>query len=128
MRLTSSLVLILAATALAAPAFAQDAGGVDLTAFKAQRSQAMMRLDTDHDGKISQAEFAARKQAANGGGHGDKLFAMADRNHDGYLSADEVGAILERRFAKLDANHDGKVDASERQAAHHGRGQQPTGF
>ncbi len=107
-------------------------GGVDATQFRAMASERLMRMDTDHDGRVSQAEFstgmAARK---HGGGKGDgsRAFAKLDANHDGFLSADELGAMADRRFAKMDTNHDGRVDASERAAAHHGHDNgQPTGF
>ena len=40
-------------------------------------------------------------------------FAQADRNHDGYLTSDELQADAERFFAKLDTNHDGEIDPDE---------------
>lgn len=48
-------------------------------------------LDTDGDGKISRAEFAAK---------GDKMFAEADANKDGFLTKDEMKAAHEARKAK----------------------------
>ena len=48
--------------------------------------------------------------------NGDALeawFAQADRNHDGYLSLDEMQADAERFFATLDTNHDGEIDPDE---------------
>lgn len=47
---------------------------------------------------------------------GDALalwFAQADRNHDGYLTLDEMLADAERFFATLDTNHDGEIDPDE---------------
>jgi Ca2+-binding EF-hand superfamily protein len=40
-------------------------------------------------------------------------FAAADRNHDGYLTVDEMQADAERFFALLDTNHDGEIDPDE---------------
>ncbi len=40
-------------------------------------------------------------------------FYQADRNHDGYLTSDELRADAERFFAKLDTNHDGEIDPDE---------------
>lgn len=40
-------------------------------------------------------------------------FYGADRNRDGFLTADEMLADADRFFAKLDANHDGEIDPDE---------------
>ncbi|HEY6047931.1 MAG TPA: EF-hand domain-containing protein [Sphingomicrobium sp.] len=40
-------------------------------------------------------------------------FNQADRNHDGYLTADEMAADADRFFAILDTNHDGRIDGDE---------------
>ena len=48
--------------------------------------------------------------------NGDALeawFMQADRNHDGYLSLEEMQADAERFFATLDTNHDGEIDPDE---------------
>jgi hypothetical protein len=47
---------------------------------------------------------------------GDALamwFAQADRNHDGFLSVDEMQLDAERFFTQLDTNHDGEIDPDE---------------
>lgn len=47
---------------------------------------------------------------------GDALadwFHQADRNRDGFLTADEMQADAARFFALLDANHDGEIDPDE---------------
>jgi Ca2+-binding EF-hand superfamily protein len=41
------------------------------------------KMDTDHDGRISKAEFTGQKA---------KAFDRLDTNHDGYLDADEIRA------------------------------------
>ena len=40
-------------------------------------------------------------------------FRKADRNGDGYLTADEMQADADRFFAKLDADRDGEIDPDE---------------
>lgn len=47
---------------------------------------------------------------------GDALavwFDQADRNHDGYLTVEEMQADADRFFATLDTNHDGEIDPDE---------------
>jgi hypothetical protein len=131
-----ALVLPGLAWAQSTPLPAAQEDGQDLASFKAKRVEGFMRMDTDHDGRVSLAELTAfqagRKHGGgkNGSGkHGEKAFHKIDANGDGFLTADEIGRAAEHRFHKLDSNGDGKVVASERAAAHHGRGgDQPTGF
>jgi hypothetical protein len=40
-------------------------------------------------------------------------FQQADRNHDGYLTIDEMVDDSDRFFAILDSNHDGTIDPEE---------------
>lgn len=40
-------------------------------------------------------------------------FAQVDRNHDGYITLDEMQADADRFFATLDTNHDGEIDPDE---------------
>jgi Ca2+-binding EF-hand superfamily protein len=42
-----------------------------------------------------------------------RWFQIADRNHDGAITADELTADAERFFATLDVNHDGQIDPDE---------------
>jgi hypothetical protein len=42
-----------------------------------------------------------------------RWFSQADRNHDGFLTSDEMVADAERFFAILDADHDGQIDPEE---------------
>jgi len=42
-----------------------------------------------------------------------RWFNQVDRNHDGYLTPDELVADAERYFAILDTNHDGQIDPDE---------------
>lgn len=81
--------------------------------------QMMERLDTDHDGTISPAEW---KSAT------DQRFAKTDTNGDGFVSPEEMDAAhkardAERRkkhgakmFARADTNSDGKLSKAEFEA------------
>ena len=73
-------------------------------------------MDTNHDGKISQAEIDAFEAARA---------AEIDANHDGKITADELQAFHEKERAKreaamlarMDTNGDGVVSVQEYEAA-----------
>ena len=44
-------------------------------------------------------------------------FAMRDANHDGFLTADELGPNGPMAIAQLDADHDGKISLAEASTA-----------
>lgn len=79
------------------------------------RGDMMMKLDSDHDGRISKAEAAAQPTLA-------ERFAELDGNGDGYLDrADRELRSKQRRdewFAKADTDKDGKLSRAEYDAAH----------
>ncbi len=113
---TTRLLGGLAALALVA------VGGVAAAQQASDRPAARgMRADEDGDGRLSQAEFMARRL--------DRLRA-ADANGDGSVSADERRAAREARrarradarFDRLDADKDGAVTRAEFDAAHAERG------
>lgn len=91
--------------------------GLTLRQFEQRREQHIMAADTDHDGKVSRAEFIA----AMPGGKGDpaKRFAYLDRNGDGFIDRQEIDAAATRRFGKLDADGDGRVSKQERRGGAH---------
>jgi Ca2+-binding EF-hand superfamily protein len=104
------------------------AEGISFDAWAARARERLMALDTNHDGKISKDEFAARgpmmgrregsaaPNADTARPDGSRLFDRMDTNQDGYLDATEINAMLARRFARMDANHDGVLTADERRA------------
>jgi Ca2+-binding EF-hand superfamily protein len=51
------------------------------------------------------------------GMHG-KMFEMADANHDGKVSMDEMTGAALKHFDSADANHDGKLSPDERMQMH----------
>ena len=133
------------ALGLSLPAFAQTPP--DRTQF---RQQMMERLDTNHDGKISDDEWKAGA---------DKRFDVADTNHDGFVTEGELKAEREKRraeqdarraemrekhahaiFTRMDTNGDGKLSKAEfeagaqklrermqQRAEHNGAGSGPMG-
>ena len=102
------------------------------------------RLDTNHDGMISRQEFdrhghvsgtpegptrvmVMHDEHAPGGmlAHRDigmrmhgRMFEMADANHDGKVSLEEMTAAALRHFDMADANHDGRITPEERMQMH----------
>jgi Ca2+-binding EF-hand superfamily protein len=94
----------------------------------------LKRVDTDHDGKISQAEFNVesanvfKRMDKNGdgklasdemhgwrGGHpgGHFFLARMDQNHDGEITKAEFTAASDAMFQKLDKNGDGVISKDE---------------
>jgi Ca2+-binding EF-hand superfamily protein len=89
------------------------------------------RFDTNKDGAITQAEFAAAaaqmhahmEQAAMHPGFGEKMFATADANKDGKVSLAEAQQMALQHFDRADVNHDGKLTPDERKQARPHKGQ-----
>lgn len=137
----AALVLMIAAVPLCAAA-AQDASlngaapmassgksAVGLADFQARRRARLMRADTDHDGRISLAEWATQRAAhqGHGGAQGDpaRMFRRLDANRDGYLTSDEIDAFTARRFSRADVDHDGRITPYESEKLNKGR-REPT--
>jgi Ca2+-binding EF-hand superfamily protein len=115
-KLTLAAALLgLATAALAQTPAATPAAGISFDQWAVKARERLMALDTDHDGRISRDEFAARasKMGKHGGG---RMFDRFDTNKDGYLDTTEINAMLARRFARMDANHDGMLTQDERHA------------
>jgi Ca2+-binding EF-hand superfamily protein len=77
----------------------------------------LARMDRDHDGRVSQAEYVDYLSAG---------FRRLDRNADGVLEPQELPGghgravtlaqwqtTLRRQFGKLDSDHNGYLDARE---------------
>ena len=160
----NSVLLTLAGALLATGgvAFAQSGVATDVPAARAERplvrdgggpvdpaawrKAIFERLDTNHDGTISFAEFEAaraqrgarfrgqggpRGEGAAQGGEGRPHVAWARSGQSGrgfaagrdrVITRDEFVAAMARRFDRLDANHDGKITPDERRAAFGARG------
>ncbi|KQP40874.1 hypothetical protein ASF49_19475 [Methylobacterium sp. Leaf104] len=90
--------------------------GVDLATFQARHRMRLMRADTDHDNRISEAEWTAWWAAHPGKGPADpaKRFRRLDADRDGFVTAEEIDAVTAKRFARFDDNHDGRVTRAER--------------
>jgi Ca2+-binding EF-hand superfamily protein len=82
----------------------------------------MAQLDTDHDGRISRKEAAAKPEMA-------QRFDTLDADRDGFLDRGDFQAHRQQQhdacFARADADKDGKLDraefdASRRQCPAHG--------
>ncbi|WP_420139404.1 EF-hand domain-containing protein [Sphingomonas sp.] len=79
------------------------------------------QLDRNQDGFITQDELAAFTKTMGDNprmvGRVTRMFASADANHDGKVSAAEAQAQAAAAFDTVDANHDGILTPEERQAA-----------
>lgn len=74
------------------------------------------RLDANHDGKLTQNEIDAAAKSGKAGGHGGGRMARLmrfDADHDGAVTKAELSAMAERRFKMADANHDGWLSPDE---------------
>lgn len=69
--------------------------------------------------------FASAASAQDAAAKGQEMFAKADANHDGAISAEEWKAAgrRDRGFQMVDADHDGKITPEELRAAAAKRGQ-----
>jgi len=111
-------------------------GSVTRAQLQAEVRQAFNRADTNHDGFMSRAEFAARmgvvinsaparlgttptkEQAQRMLDAANAAFNDVDTNHDGKLSLAEAMYRPLKAFDAMDTNHDGVLTVAEKQAAH----------
>ena len=86
----------------------------------AVRTVRFLRLDSDGDGVITEAEMlaAAQERIAR---RIAKKFARMDRNGDGRVERAEFDDRGAARFARLDNDGDGRVSREEIRARPHGR-------
>ena len=145
----TTLTLTLASPLAAAPAKPAAAkapavitpnadGSVTRAQMEAQVKQVFARADTNHDGYMSRAEFAARmgvvinnapaklgtaptkEQAQKMLDAANAAFNDVDTNHDGKLSLAEAMHRPLAAFDSMDANHDGVLTLAEKRAFHEG--------
>jgi len=128
-----------AALPAAAVSFCALAQDTSATATRPSPFQHMLKnMDTNGDGRISEAEFLAaasarfkRIDAQNTGRidahavlnsplaterlqqRAEHLLRRLDRAGNGYITRDEVAAAAQQRFARLDRNGDGKLTPDE---------------
>ncbi|MBO0720582.1 MAG: EF-hand domain-containing protein, partial [Blastocatellia bacterium] len=87
---------------------AQDTGAQQDTGARRGRSQhgrggAMMRMDTNNDGKISREEWKGKPEE----------FDKIDKNGDGFITKEELAESRRNRFEEMDTNNDGKISRDE---------------
>ena len=75
------------------------------------------QLDTNKDGQLSFAEFAATAGGIKANETPQQVLQKIDLNHDGKISAAEFKAPRLGAFDKIDANHDGVITADEARRA-----------
>lgn len=126
-----ALVLVAPRGALAEAAENAGSGNVTREQMIAQSNKTFDRADTNHDGYMSRAEFAARMAIVINSNHvqskaeaqkmlnaANRAFDDVDTNHDGKLSCAEATARPLKAFDMMDANHDGILTLAEKRAAH----------
>ncbi len=89
--------------------FAAVAGGCNLVQPPPPPPTLLQQMDTNHDGKVSRAEFNA--------GFADAMLTVYSLGADGSLTSAQWNEV-ERAgrastFSRLDANHDGKLTRAE---------------
>jgi hypothetical protein len=93
-------------------------GGITATKHAATANKRFEMMDTNHDGKISDAEINASHGAesivwANHPESPAQKIRSFDNNHDGVLSVSEYTVGSQRMFEELDADANGVLTPSE---------------
>lgn len=123
--------LLAAPPAAASHVSPKASGDVTRAQMIAESNHIFDRADTNHDGFMSRAEFAARMGGVLNANHpqdkaeaqrmldgANRAFDDADINHDGKLSRAEGTARPLKAFDSMDANHDGVLTLAEKRAAY----------
>lgn len=112
------IFMVVGCATIASPAMSEP-GSMALADFQSAGRTRIMQADTDGDGRVSKAEWIARRQSAATAPKGDpaRMFHRIDTDGDGALDHGEVDGLLARRFTRMDADHDGELTAAERQAS-----------
>jgi Ca2+-binding EF-hand superfamily protein len=110
-------------SALAVLAVTVAGGAAAALAHEGGRAGLIEKFDTNHDGKLDDAEKAAMREQmkAMHEKRRDAILARFDVNKDGKLDDGERKAMIDtvsaERFKKLDANGDGVLSLDEFRAA-----------
>ena len=123
-----------------APAAPHAEGDVTRAQMIAQVKKTFDMADTNHDGFMSRAEFAARmgavvnreapptkEDAQRMLDAANRAFNDVDANHDGKLSLAEAMKRPLKAFDMMDTNHDGVLTVAEKAAAHQNAPALPNG-
>jgi Ca2+-binding EF-hand superfamily protein len=79
-----------------------------------QQAKALFdKIDTNHNGSISLAEFQAQEKVSIDPAKVEARVQQLDTNKDGSVSAEEYRNGTLSQFDRVDANHDGVVSAAE---------------
>src|SRR5262249_25408687 len=93
-------------------------GKISRAEFMAARDARFTQMDANHDGSLQANERphwgGAAQNASATGGHGNR----GDANGDGVISRAEYDAQGGRQFDRLDTDHDGFLSQAELQAMH----------
>jgi len=83
----------------------------------AKAGQDFDKLDTNHDGYLSDDEMAATLPDIRMRTFASRINAVIDTDKDGKVSKEEFVAMALQRFDRADADHDGQLTKAERDAA-----------
>jgi hypothetical protein len=90
-------------------------GVVERAEWQAAQEKRFKRLDTDHDGKLSQDELmaGAKKGTEEQEQRKSAAFKRLDADKNGVVALDEFLAQGKHAFARCDSNGDGRTNAQE---------------
>lgn len=113
------------ATLFLVVAYATDLQPTPSAAITANEAELLQRYDTNHDGKLDEAELAAAheamlKEGATAKGQGGRfrpaMLKRFDKNGDGQLEESERAEMRKYFLTRFDKNGDGRLDDDERAA------------
>jgi EF hand domain-containing protein len=92
-------------------------GKITQDEFRAGRDARFAAMDQNGDGKVTQQEFEAAPRPGKQGPRTQQMFQRADANGDGVITRDEFDRNADLQFKRLDANGDGVITRDEVQQA-----------